>query len=254
MTRVLAIASATVSEVIRHRILYLLAIFAIALIVGSRLLSYLTVGDDIKIIKDVSLTAINFFGLAVVLFVGVGILFREMERRTVQTTLAAPVARWEYLIGKYFGLAAGITLNTVLMGAVLVVLLMLRQEFDPKILFALLMIWVELMFLTAAAVFYSSFATPIFAALFTAATYLVGHLAWSLQLLANKVPEGGARSLIEAIYFILPDLQYGDIRKLAVGGFDIPLDKVVLATAWEFSYAGILLVIACLAFRRRDLV
>ena len=254
MKRVLAVAQATLAEAIRHRILYLLLLFALALIVLSRTLSLLTVGEGGKIIKDVGLSAINVFGLLIALFVGVGIIFREMERRTVQVTLSTPIARWEYLLGKYFGLAAAITIMVVVMAAALLGLVALRGEFTASLLVAVFMLWVELMFITAAAVFFSSFSTPIFAALFTAATYVVGHLAWALPLLQERLPAGAFRALIGAVYFALPDLEYGDVRALAVHGVPIPWDRVATATVYELGYAALLLVVACLAFRRRDLV
>lgn len=254
MSRIVGIARATLAEAIRHRILYLLLVFALVLIGGSRLLTLLTVGEDAKIIKDVGLSAINLFGVMVALFVGVGIIFRELERRTVQVTLAGPVARWEYLVGKYAGLAAAITINTLAMAAALVFVLALRDAFEPVLLVAVFLLWIELLFITAAAVFYSSFSTPIFSALFTGATYVVGHLAWSLPLLEQKLPEGFARTAIHAVYLVIPDLEYGDVRALAVHGAPIPWERVAGATVYELAYAGLLLVAGCLAFRRRDLL
>ncbi len=250
----LAIARATLAEAIRHRILYLLLVFAGLLIAFSRVLSLMTVGDDVKIIKDIGLSAINVFGLLVTLFVGVGMLFREMERRTVQVTLSGPVARWEYVLGKYCGLAGAITVNTFLMGALLFGLLALRDAADPRLLIAILMLWIELLFITAAAVFFSAFSTPIFSALFTAATYIVGHLSWSLTLLESKLPEGAAATMIHWAYLVLPNLGYGDVRAEVVHGVPLAFSRVAGAACYELAYAGLLLFVACLAFRRRDLV
>lgn len=254
MSRIVAIARATLAEAIRHRILYLLLVFALLLIATSRLLGLLTVGDQSKIIKDVGLSAINVFGVLVTLFVGVALIFRDMERRTVQTTLATPLARWEYVAGKFAGLAAAVTVNVVVMGAGLAGVLALEGAFEPRLLAAVFMLWVELVFLTAAAVFFSSFSTPMFAALFTGATYLVGHLAWSLPLLAARLPDGAGRGIVRAVYLLLPDLEYGDVRAEAVHGLPIPFERLAWATGYELAYAGLLLVVACLAFRRRDLV
>ena len=254
MGRVAAIASATFSEAIRQRILYLLIVFALLLMLAARFLSLLTVGEDDKIIKDIGLTAINVLGVLVALFVGVRIIFRDMERRTVQTTLATPVARHEYLVGQFLGIAGAITLNTLVMAIVLCGLLVVRGAFAPALLVAIFMLWVELMFITAVAVFFSSFSTPIFAALFTATAYLVGHLAWSLPLLETRLPEGFVQQAVHVIYLLLPNLEYGDVRAAAVHGQPIPPARVLLATLYELAYGAVLLVIGCLAFRRRDLV
>ncbi len=254
MERVLAIGGATFMEAIRHRILYLLLVFALVMIAFSRVLTLLTVGEDAKIIMDVGMTAIDLFGLMIALFVGVGVIFKEMERRTVQVTLAGPVARWEYVLGKYTGLAAAITLNAVLMALALFGMLLLRGAFSPALVVAVFMLWVELMFITAAAVFFSSFSTPIFSALFTAMLWVIGHLAWSLTLLESRLPEGLGRKVVHAVYLLVPDLEYGDVRALAVHGLPIPPARVAWATVYELAWAALLLAIACLAFRRRDLV
>lgn len=254
MSRWLAVARATLLEAIRHRILYLLLFFAAALILFSRSLSLLTVGQDAKIIKDVGLSAINLFGLLVVLFVGVGMLFREMERRTVQTTLSTPIARWEYLLGKFSGIAAAILLNAALMSLILFGLLWLRGEMTWSMVIACLMLMVELVFMTAIAVFYSSFSTPIFSALFTTATYLVGHLSWSLPMLEERMANGPGRVLVHAFYLVLPNLEYGDLRGAAAHGLEIPVERVLAAATYELSYAAVLLLLAMIAFRKRDLV
>ncbi|MDQ7008116.1 MAG: ABC transporter permease subunit [Acidobacteriota bacterium] len=255
MSRILAIAHSTLAEAIRHRVLYLLLVFAAALMLFSRVLSMMTVGDDAKIIKDLGLSAISVLGLLVALFVGVGILFREMERRTVQVTLSAPVARWEYIFGKYLGLAATISINTAALGWLLVGMTLWRGAYTHSLLAAIFMLWVELMFITAAAVFFSSFSTPIFSALFTSAIYVVGHLCWALTLLEQKLPAGTwARKLVHGLYLVLPDLEFGDIRAFVVHGVPVGFDRIAWATIYELAWAGMLLLVAALAFRRRDLV
>ncbi len=254
MNRVLALAASTFQEAIRHRILYLLLFFAVGMIAASRLLSMLTVGEDDKIIKDVGMSAINVFGVLIALFVGVGLIFREMEKRTVLVTLSGPVARWEYLLGKYFGLAGAITLNAALMALMLFGILLYRGAFSGSLVTAVFMLWVELMFITSVAVFFSTLSTPIFSALFTAGAYIVGHMTWSLPMLEAKVPEGFWRDVVHGLYLLLPDLEYGDVRALAVHGVEIPFDRVLWGTVYGLSYAGLLLLAACLIFRRRDLV
>lgn len=254
MNRLLTIARGTLLEAIRHRILYLLVFFAVAMILFSRFVSMLTVGQDAKIIKDLGLSAINLFGLLVALFVGVGILFREMERRTVQTTLAAPVARWEYLLGKYAGISAAILLNATLMALTLFGLLAINGDMDLGLVKAAAMLLVELLFITAAAVFFSSFSTPIFSALFTTAFYVVGHLAWSLPLLQKRLPPGLAQGIVHIVYLVVPNLEYGDVRAEAVHGLPIEWTRLLGAAGYELTYAALLLLLACLSFRRRDLV
>ena len=159
------------------------------------------------------------------------------------------------MLGKYFGLASAITLNTLVMSVVLFAMLVFRGAFSASLITAVFMLWVELMFVTAVAVFFSSFSTPIFTALFTAAAYIVGHLTWSLTLLHSKLEGAGiAQAIVKGAYYVLPDLEYGDVRALAVHGLPIPLERILFASLWQISYGAALLLIACWAFRRRDLI
>ena len=178
-----AIALNTFREAIRDRILYLLLIFALALIGVSRLLSLLTVGNEEKIIKDVGLSAISLFGVLTAVFVGVSLVFKEIERRTVYTLLANPVRRWHFVSGKFLGLLLVLAMNVSLMTVALGGLLLLRGESPWALLPAIALILVELVVVTAFALLFSSVTNPILAALMTFAIYVMGHLTWSLQLL-----------------------------------------------------------------------
>src|SRR5688572_10435954 len=142
--RVAAIAANTFREAIRDRILYLLLAFAILMIVSSRVLSLLTVGAEEKIVKDVGLASLSLFGVATAIFVGVGLVFKEIEKRTVYTLISKPISRSQFILGKYLGLVMVLAVNLSIMTAVFYLLLMLKGWMDLGITRAVLLIFVEL--------------------------------------------------------------------------------------------------------------
>ena len=249
---VAAIALNTFREAIRDRVLYLLLVFALVLIGVSRLLSLLTVGDEAKIIKDVGLSAISIFGVLTAVFVGVSLVFKEIERRTVYTLLANRVRRWQFLLGKYAGLLAVLSMNVGLMSLALIGVLLVRGESPWALLPALLLILVELAIVTAFALLFSSLTNPILSAVWTFAVYVSGHLSWSLELLAEKVPEGLGRQLCRLGYWLLPNLDRLNLKAEAVHGTALPDGFVLLSVLYGTAYAVVVLALATAAFHRKD--
>ena len=246
-----AIALNTFREAMRDRVLYLLLCFALLVIVVARLLSLLTVGDPAKVIKDVGLSAISLFGVLTAVFVGVSLVFKEIERRTVYTLLASPVRRWQFVAGKFVGLLGVLTMNTALMSLTLGAVLLLRGEPPWALVPAVALILVELAVITSFALLFSSITNPILSALMTFAVYVVGHLSWSLQLLREKF-EGAGALLCDLVYWVLPNFSRLDFKAQAV--HDLPLEpgQVPFAMIYGLSYSLVVLAVACLAFERKE--
>ncbi|MBZ5639009.1 MAG: ABC transporter permease [Acidobacteriia bacterium] len=249
---IFAIAVNTFREGIRDRILYLLLAFALLLIAASRFLSLLTVGDESKIIKDLGLSAISVFGLLTSMFVGVSLVFKEIERRTVYTLLAKPVSRWQFVAGKYAGLLAVLAMNVLLMSAVLAAILLFRGESPVPLLPAELLILVELAIVTAFAILFSSFTNPILSAVGTAAVYVTGHLSWSFDLLSRRLPPGAGRTLCDLLHAVLPNLDRLDLKTAAVHALPIPPGEPLWGALYGAGYIVAVLILAAWLFSRRD--
>ncbi len=247
-----AIALNTFREAIRDRILYLLLAFALVLIVAARLLSLLTVGSEDKIIKDLGLAAISIFGVLTAVFVGVSLVFKEVERRTVYTLLANPVRRWQFVSGKYLGLLMVLGMNVALMSLTLSAVLLVRGQAVLPLLPAVWLILVELALITAFSILFSSFTNPILAATGTAAIYIVGHLAWSFELLKQRLSGGIGQTMCDVLYWTLPNLDLLNIRAEVVNEITVPATRIATATGYGLAYALGVLVLACVIFERRD--
>src|SRR3954467_10903598 len=185
LRRILAIAHNAFREAVRDRILYNLVFFVLLLIAGAIFLGELSDAQESKIITDMGLSAMLLFGAFISIFVGVGLVYKEIERRTIYAIFAKPVGRGEFLIGKYLGLCLTLLVNVVVMGlGVTLALLKVRRGGDPSVLNiwpAILLIYVELMILTAVALLFSSFSSPALSALMTFFVFIIGHFSADLK-------------------------------------------------------------------------
>jgi ABC-type transport system involved in multi-copper enzyme maturation permease subunit len=247
-----AIALNTFREAIRDRVLYLLLVFALLMIGAARLLSLLTVGSEEKIIKDLGLSAISLFGVLTSVFVGVSLVYKEIEKRTIFTLLASPVRRWQFVGGKYLGLLGVLAMNVALMSAALLLILWFRGAAAGGLLAALLLTYVELALVTAFAILFSCFTNPILAAVGTFAVYVVGHLSWSLPLLGRRLPEGIGRQVCDVLYALLPNLDRLNIRAEAVHAQALEPGYVGLAVLYGVLYSAVVLALACVVFERKE--
>lgn len=252
LAAIAAIALNTFREAVRDRVLYLLLVFALVLVGVSRLLSLMTVGSEIKIIKDVGLSSILVFGVLTSVFVGVSLVFKEIERRTIYTLLANPVRRWHFVAGKYAGLLAVVAIKVGLMSAALGVTLLVFDEAPWVLGPAILLILVELAVIAAFALLFSSLTNPILAALLTFAVYVAGHLAWSLPLLREKLPQGFGRLACDLVYWVMPNFDRLDVKLQAVHGIPLADGQLLWGVLYGASYGLVVLALACWSFERKE--
>lgn len=260
------IAANVFKESVRDKVLYNLVAFAVLLIASTFLLGQLTAGQDIKIIKDLGLSATAIFGLFIAVFIGIGLVSKEVERRSIYSLLSKPIDRYQIVLGKFFGLALTLAVNLTVMAAALYAVLALMlalgdpslaaagetRPLDPALLQAIAMIFVELSLVTAIALCLSTFSTPIVAAALTFGIYIVGHFSGDLRNFRDVVDSPAAARLASALYWVLPNLAQFDIKADVVHGVPVPAGYVALALAYGVLYVATLLTLAMLIFSRRD--
>ena len=255
MRAIRAIAANTFREAIRDRILYLFLGFSIVLVVGSKLFGMLTVGDEAKIIKDLGLAAIQIFSMLIAVMMSLLLISREVDSRTVFNILAKPVRRWQFLLGKYFGLVAVVAANLGLMTGVLVLVVWVYEhEFDPMLVFAAAMTMLEMLVLAAFATLFAVLTRPILGSLMTLSVFVVGHMSQDLWMLTRQLPGAFARSVIATVYYVLPNLERFDFRTEVVHDLAIPVSAVGWACLYALAFVALALFLANLRFRRKDLM
>lgn len=253
--KILTVALNTFREAIRDRILYLLLFFAAVCIAFSRFLALLTVGDRVKIIKDVGLASISLFGMLMAILIGTGLVYKEIDKKTIFTLMAKPIHRYQFLLGKYLGLVFTLLVMTALMSLIFLLLIFAHTlTLEWKLLIAILFIFIELCVLTAVAILFSCFSTPILSSLYSLAFYLIGHLSWSMETLIKKAKPGVAKTLLKILYTFLPDLENFNFKTEVVHNLPIPGNIYLNSFLYGLFYSLFLLAIAMLIFHRRDFV
>ena len=253
--KIRAIALNTFKEAIRDRILYLLLFFAALCIILSRILALLTVGDRAKIIMDVGLASLSLFGVLMAILIGTGLVYKEIDKRTLYTLLAKPIQRYQFLLGKYLGLLLTLFVMLVLMTLVFLVLILLhRYPIEGAFFLAILFVFVELCLITAVALLFSCFSTPILSTLFSLSFYLIGHLSWGMETLINKLPQGGVKTLARILHIFLPNLENFNFKTEVVHHLSIPPKIFLYSSLYGIFYTVFILALAVMIFRRRDFI
>ena len=253
LTRIWVLALNTYREAVRDKLLYNLLLFAGLMIASSILLAQLQIGKDERIYRDVGLGAIAFFGVLIAIFVGINLVYREISTKTVYTMLSKPVRRWEFILGKYFGLLSLLAVEVVIMSACFLgVLVWKGSDFSMGLVWAIGMIYLELALVTAIAMFFSSFTSPYLAGMFTVALWIVGHLLSDLRAFGKHSDIAGLKELLEALYWTLPNLDRLDFKADASAGNPIELMRAGMAALYAVLYSFMLMSGAVVLFQRRD--
>jgi ABC-type transport system involved in multi-copper enzyme maturation permease subunit len=260
------VALSVFRESVRDRVPYNLVLFALFLIASSFLIGQLTAGQDVKIIKDLGLAATAIFGLFIAIFIGIGLVSKEVERRSIYALLAKPVSRPQFIAGKYAGLVLTLAVNigvmTVAHYAVLGYMTVMESpEFragwdapgvDPHMLKAIFLTFVQLMLVTAVALFFSTFSSPLLSASLTLGLYVVGQFNSELRNFDRVTESEAAIWLARIVYHLVPDLSAFDVKMQVVHGLPVPLGYVAATTGYGLLYIAALLLGATFIFSRRD--
>lgn len=261
-----SVAIAVFRESVRDRVFYNLVLFALLLIGASILIGQLTAGQDVKIIKDLGLAATSLFGLFIAIFVGISLVSKEVDRRSVYPLFAKPIRRSEFIAGKYAGLLLTLLVNMVVMALALYVVLFFLARgvpdavqrawgapaLDPALLKAIALIYLNLAIVTAVALFFSTYSSPMLSAIFTLGVYLVGQFNADLKHFERVVDSPAAIAIAKTCYYVLPDFARFDVKLAVVHGLPVSAAYMASAAAYAALYIAALLFGAVLIFSRRD--
>ena len=253
LDRIAAVAGNTLREAVRDRVLYTLLFFALAMIGSGVLLSTLSYVEHERILQDVGFAAVRVFGVAIAVFVGIGLVQKEVDRRTIFTILSKPIARAEFLIGKYLGLLATLCLQIAVMAlGFAAASLAAGAPLGGAHAAAFALIGVEVAVVIAIALLFSAFTSPMLASLFTVGIWLIGHLSRDLRSLGAQSSEEFVKRATEWLYRALPDLSAFDLTQHAVHGLPIATSDVALPLVYGIGWVALALVAAAWIFDRRD--
>lgn len=256
MRKVLAIALNTAREAIRNRILYSILFFAVLMVGISAVFGAASIGDQLKYMKDFSLMAVSLFGVIIAVVLGVNLLHQELGRRTIVNILSKPVARWQFLVGKFLGLFATLALVVGLMaGGVVGAFALFTGAVDWSLALAAGAALLEIMIVIAVAIFFSSLVvTPSLAGMFTAATFIAGRSSGYLTYFFTDDHPPLMRTVAQGLYWALPRLDHYAIADQVVYGISLSPEYLSALVGYAFAYAGALLLLSTALFSRREFV
>jgi ABC-type transport system involved in multi-copper enzyme maturation permease subunit len=253
VSRICTIARMTFRETVRDKVLYSIVAFALAMIGSSAVLVTLSVGGEGRIAKDLGLSCITLFGLFISVFIGVSLVSREIDRRTIFPLLARPVSRDAFLIGKFLGLALTLAVNLGIMACGLMALTWaLEGAWTPGILLAVGFTFLELSILTAVAILFSTFSTPLLSAIYTLLVFVAGRLSADMLEFVSRFGGGSLKYLGVALYYVLPNLSRFNLNGPVLDGLPLSGGHLVGTALYAALYAAAVLCLSMAVFQQRD--
>jgi len=257
MNSVLIVGRNTFREAVRDRVLYNLVFFALLMIASAMLIGQISMGIETVVMISLGLSAISLIGLLIAVFTGVGLVSKEIDKRTLHAVLAKPLRRWEFLLGKFAGLVVTLAVNTAAMAAGLFLALWLVKHSvtpgDAVVLVAVYFILLKLMLVVALAMLFSCFTSPLLALLFTGGLYLAGLFVSELRSLQVTTLTPQMQKFFAVVSYVLPNFGNYDVMGAAAHGRAVAGVLVLHNTLYTLLYCAIVLCAAAAIFSRKDL-
>jgi ABC-type transport system involved in multi-copper enzyme maturation permease subunit len=257
VTHIGTVALNTFREAVRDRVLYNLVFFALVMMAAAILVGQISIDIENIVIVSLGLSAISIIGLLISVFIGVGLVSKEIDKRTLYALLAKPLRRWEFILGKFGGLALTLTVNTAAMAAGLfLVMFYVKHSIergDAVVLVAVYFILLKLALVVALAMLFSCFTTPLLAILFTAGLYIAGLFVHEMRNLEPGTMTPALGGLLRGISYLLPNFENFDVMGAAAHGRAIPGMLIAQNTVYAALYCAIVLAVAVAIFSQRNL-
>jgi ABC-type transport system involved in multi-copper enzyme maturation permease subunit len=257
MSRILIVARNTFREAVRDRVLYNLVFFALLMIACAVLVGQISMDIESVVMVSLGLSAISLIGLLIAIFTGVGMVSKEIDKRTLHAVLAKPLHRWEFLLGKFSGLVLTLTVNTAAMAAGLFLAMLFVKHAivgsDTVVLVAIYFILLKLSLVVALAMLFSCFTSPLLAILFTGGLYLSGLFLAELRNLQTTQLNPQTQKFLAFLSYLLPNFGNYDVMGAAAHGRSIPASLILHNTLYTILYCAMVLSVAALVFSRKDL-
>ena len=256
MSRLSAISFNTFREAVRDRVLYNLILFVLLLVASAPLFGEISIGLEKIILVNVGLSAISLFGIIIAIFIGIGLVSKEIEKKTLYTILSRPVRRWEFIAGKYLGLLMTLVVNAAFMTvgfylALIVISGGLGKD-DALLLAGIYFIILEFFIVTAITLLFSSFSTPIFAAIFAFALFVIVTFAEDLRNFA-ALSTGLTKWLATAAVYLVPNFASLNVISQVAHAQPVSGRLVLFNTLYALLYSAAATAGAVLIFERRNL-
>jgi ABC-type transport system involved in multi-copper enzyme maturation permease subunit len=251
--RLKAIALNTFKEAVRNKVFYLLVALGVVTALSSIIVSMLTIGDRVKVLKDVGLAAIDFFSVLIAIFTGVNLVFKEIDKKTIYNILSKPISRSSFILGKFLGLALTLLVALVSMAAIFFLFLLVTTgAFDFKILVYFFLLYLELLIIISITLVFSSFSTPILSSIFTISLYLIGTVSWTFNLFKEHLKTPLEKGVTYFFYYLVPNLEKFNIKNQVVLNTGLEPYWITNAVLYAAVYTAALLILSIIIFNKKE--
>lgn len=268
MKNIWLLAQITWKEGVRNRVLLGILLFAVVLCVVNLVFTNMFAHDLGKVAVDVGLSVVSICGLAIIFFMGINLLAKDLDKRTIYMVLSRPIARWQYVIGKFLGLGLLVLTSVLILGlfasgSVKVAMLHASGYIPPQFswltfFIALVYILFSLLIVTSLALLFTSVTSSSFLAMIlTVCSYFIGqNVEIVREMYCQAESNSGAeifRYLIEVVSWFFPNLAAFDLKTVAAYGLPLDSSELLWSASYGISYMGLILVVATFFFQRREL-
>lgn len=254
--RIQTIALHTFKESVREKVLYNLIVFALLLIGSAVLFASISLGIERLMLVNLGLSSIAIFGLLMSIFIGIGLVSKEIDRRTIHNILSKPVRRFEFIIGKYLGLMLTLLINTAIMtGGFYLALYYVERRLGGQDLLpleAIYFILLQFAIVVGLALVFSCISTPVLSAFFTFCLYVIGDFLGDIRALGQQSGSVVFEKLTALLYYLLPNFSDFQVISQTAHGKAVPSYLLVSGTLYAVLYVAILISAAILIFEERE--
>jgi ABC-type transport system involved in multi-copper enzyme maturation permease subunit len=256
--RIWAIALNTFREAARMRVLYGVLVLVVGANLFALVLGEMSYREEARVARDVGLSGMSLFGSLTAILLGLFLLYNEVQRRTIHAIVSKPIERWEFVVGKWLGMALVLSVLVGLFALAMVGMLAAQGVgVTDAILKGTLLAWMEVLTVAAIAIFFSSFSTPFLAGIFSLAMWVLGRLTPEIAD-ATKAASPWIKATAKLASWIVPDFSPSgrviqDVHVSIHGDF-VPWSYVGITSAMGVCWIVCLLALACVLFHRRDFV
>jgi ABC-type transport system involved in multi-copper enzyme maturation permease subunit len=268
MTTLWPIAFITFKEGIRNRSIYGISIFALLLLGANLLISNMIMREVGKVAVDMALSTVSFAGLLLVLFVGINLMAKDLDKRTIYMVLSRPISRPQYIIGKFFGMVILLLVTLLFLSIFAIISIQLVKmsapAFFPRfswsmVFLALSFIALSLILLTSLTFLFASFASTSFITLvLTVISYIIGQSLSDVKALIENSQIVGIEiskvtiKLVQVAYYVFPNLSLFDIKMQAAHNLSIPASYIFWIVSYGLVYTCLVITLAALVFRKKE--
>ena len=257
--RIWAIALNTFREAARIRVLYGIVVLVLGANLFAIVLGEMSIKEAARVARDVGLAGISLFGSLTAIFLGVFLLYGEVQRRTIHSIVSKPIERWEFVVGKYVGMALVLSVLVAMFSVAMIAMLTWQHvAVSTAVMQAIVLAWLEVLTVAAIAIFFSSFSTPFLSGIFALAMWVIGRVTPDI-LNATKSAATWIRAVARVALEIVPDIHLFSPSGRVVEGATVSVhhDFVSWAYVGMSALHGLgwivgLLAFACILFHRRD--